>query len=105
MRCRRSERAAGERAERLVRGEGESEGESAMRNLSDREKILFTYFCILENRNHRIFKPRQHSRSALAAMHPEAARGGKKLRNHVARQRTGNEFRPNRGTRPLVTAD
>jgi hypothetical protein len=27
-------------------------------------------------RNHRIFKPGKHSRSALAATHPEAARMG-----------------------------
>ena len=32
------------------------------------------YFDILENKNHQIFKLRQHRRSALAATEPEAAR-------------------------------
>jgi len=40
-----------------VRGKAQN---SVMRNLSDREKkkILITYFYILENKNHRIFKNR-----------------------------------------------
>ena len=74
MRCRRSARAAGERAERFVRGEGESE--SVMRHLSEGIKETLTCFCILEKKNHQIFKPRQHCGSALAATHPEAAREG-----------------------------
>jgi hypothetical protein len=39
-------------------------------------KIRMTYFDIFEMKNHRIFKPRQHSSSALAVTHPEAARVG-----------------------------
>ncbi len=35
MRCKRSARAAGKRAERHVRGEGESEWEWVMRHLSE----------------------------------------------------------------------
>ena len=35
MRCKRSERAAGERPERLARGEGELEWEWVMRHLSE----------------------------------------------------------------------
>src|SRR5271169_3113471 len=75
MRCRRSARAAGERAERRVRGEGESEGESVMRYLSEMIKNTLTYFCLYENKNHRIFNLRQHSRSALAAT-PTGSRTG-----------------------------
>ncbi|MFZ0205533.1 MAG: hypothetical protein WAL59_05340, partial [Roseiarcus sp.] len=72
MRCKRSARAAGERAERRVRGKGESEGESVMRHLSEGIKQTMTCFCLLKKNSHRIFKPRQHSQSALAATHPEA---------------------------------
>jgi len=32
-----------------------------------------THFDIFEKEDHQAFKLRQHSRSALAAMHPEAA--------------------------------
>jgi hypothetical protein len=58
----------------------------SMRLLSRERKIVMTCFCILEKKNHRIFKLRQHRRSALAATHPEAARGGKQLRNRVLRR-------------------
>jgi len=42
MRCKHSERAAGERAERRVRGKGKSEGESVMRHLSEGIKKTMT---------------------------------------------------------------
>jgi hypothetical protein len=75
----------GERAEGLVRGEGRSEGDSFMRAifLREREKFI-TYFCILRKKNHRIFK--LHSRSELAAAHPEPAWGGERLRNRGVRR-------------------
>jgi hypothetical protein len=82
MRRGRSERAAGERPERRVRGEGAS----VMRDFSERGKITMAHFDIIENENHRIFKLRKHSRSALAAMRPEAAWGGKRLRDRVLRR-------------------
>ena len=66
MRCKRSERAAGERAERLGRGDGTS----VMCELSEIRKLLLTYFSIYENRNYRIF---DSSRSARAAKQPKAA--------------------------------
>src|ERR1700689_139255 len=94
MRCRRNARAAGERAERLVRGKGKSEGESVIRHLSEEIKEPMTCFCLLAKKNHRISKPRQPSRSALAATHPEAARDGKRLRNRLLR-RTNRQRIPN----------
>jgi hypothetical protein len=65
------------------------------------EKISMTCFDILEKKNHRIFDARRWAR---AATHPEAARVGNGLETAFSGERTGNELRPNRGTRPLVTA-
>jgi hypothetical protein len=71
-----------------------------MRNLSEREKSNMTYFDIFEKKNHQIFKLRQHSRLALAATHPEAARVGNGWETAFSGERTGNEFRPSRETFP-----
>jgi hypothetical protein len=46
----------------------------SMRNLSEPVKTIMTHFDIFEKKNHRIFKPQQHNRSALAATHRKAAR-------------------------------
>jgi hypothetical protein len=66
------------------------------------EKIIMTYFDISEKKNHRIFDARRWAR---AATHLEAARVGNGLETAFSGERTGNELHPNRGTRPLVTAD
>jgi len=81
MRCKRSERAAGERAERLGRGEGVS----VMCGLSETSKMLLAYFCVYENRIYRDSELRQQPIGARSEA-AESRREGKALRNRVLRQ-------------------
>src|ERR1700733_100135 len=98
MRCKRNERAAGEKA-RLGRGDGASV--IAIHLIF--QKNYLACFCIYENRYSPDFELRQPSRSAHAARQPKAAGNEKRGKTAFTAERTRHGFRPDRETRPPVT--